>query len=136
MARLVVLFTAVAALSQSGCSRGPQLAPVNGRVALDGKPLASAEVKFQPAEGRSSHGITDANGHYELRYTRDQMGALVGPHTVRILSATEVSLPNGQFVLRPQLAPARYNSQSELRETVEAGVDNEFNFELTSDKEP
>jgi hypothetical protein len=118
----------------AGCNRGPQLAPVRGRVTLDGKAIESAEVKFQPADGRTSHGITDANGRFELRYTRDEMGALVGPHTVRILSATEVTLPNGQFQLRPQLVPARYNSQSELHEEVKAGEDNEFNFDLASKK--
>jgi len=117
-----------------GCQRGPQLAPVSGRVTLDGKPLETAEVAFLPDNGRASHGLTDATGRFELRYTRDAMGALVGSHTVRIASATEVTLPNGQFVIRPQLVPPRYNTQSELRREVKAGEDNQFDFKLSSKK--
>jgi hypothetical protein len=101
-------------------------------VKLDGKPLALAEVTFQPENhSRASHGVADASGHYVLRYNRDEMGALVGPHSVQIRSATEVTLPNGKFELRPQLVPARYNSQTELRREVKAGG-NEFDFELSS----
>jgi hypothetical protein len=115
-----------------GCRRGPQLAPVSGTVKLDGKPLALAEVTFQPENhSRASHGVADASGHYVLRYNRDEMGALVGPHSVQIRSATEVTLPNGKFELRPQLVPPRYNSQTELRREVKAGG-NEFDFELSS----
>ncbi len=116
----------------AGCSRGPRVAPVDGRVTLDGKPLETAEVTFEPEAGRASHGLTDASGHYDLRYTRDQMGALVGSHTVRITSATEVTLPNGKFVLRPQLVPPRYNAHSELRKDVTASGDNHYDFDLTS----
>jgi hypothetical protein len=115
-----------------GCRRGPQLAPVSGTVKLDGKPLALAEVTFQPENhSRASHGVADASGHYVLRYNRDEMGALVGQHSVQIRSATEVTLPNGKFELRPQLVPPRYNSQTELRREVKAGS-NEFDFELSS----
>src|SRR5262245_45808699 len=91
------VWAVLAALCAGGCRRGPELAPVSGRVTLDGKPLDLAEVSFLPEAGRASHGVADSSGHYELRYTRDQMGALVGQHTVRITSATEVTLPNGKF---------------------------------------
>ena len=120
------------ALLLAGCNRGPQLGPVSGRISLDGKPLADAEVRFEPATGRASQGHTGANGQYELRYSRDYMGALVGSHTVRILSATEVTLPDGRFVIRPQTVPTRYNTESELRRDVESSG-NVFDFELTGD---
>jgi hypothetical protein len=119
-------------ISLIGCQRGPQLAPVSGTVKLDGKPLGLAEVTFQPEDHRrASHGIADANGHYVLRYNREEMGALVGPHSVQIRSATEVSLPNGKFELRPQLVPPRYNSQTELHREVKPGQ-NEFDFDLST----
>jgi hypothetical protein len=115
-----------------GCGRGPQLAPVSGTIKLDGKPLALAEVAFQPeSHSRASHGIADANGHYVLRYNRDEMGALVGLHMVQIRSATEVTLPNGKFEIRPQLVPPRYNSETELHREVKPGQ-NEFDFELST----
>jgi hypothetical protein len=121
-------------LLSAGCHRGPVLAPVKGVVTMDGKPMSLATVRFEPEFGRASLGHTNDNGQYELRYTRDDMGALVGHHTVRILSATEVSLPNGQFVIRPQIVPPRFNIQSELQREVIAGQTNEFNFDLQSAK--
>jgi hypothetical protein len=125
---------AVLFLTVAGCNRGPQIAPVSGRVTLDGKPLAAAEVKFEPQSGRASHGRTNENGEYQMRYTRDQMGALVGEHTVRILSATELTLPNGKFELRPQMVPPRYNTQTELHSQVKAGQNNRFDFDLSGKK--
>ena len=120
-------------LAAAGCHRGPQIAPVSGRVTLDGKPLAMAEVKFEPPVGRASHGRTNDNGEYQLRYTRDEMGALVGQHTVRILSATEVTLPGGKFVLRPQMVPPQYNTKSDVKREVKA-EDNRFDFDISSKK--
>jgi hypothetical protein len=131
---LKFVYPMIALLLAGGCHRGPELAPVTGSVMLDDKPLALAEVTFQPPVGRASHGQTNDSGRYALRYTRDAMGALVGPHTVKILSATEVTLPNGQFILRPQIVPTRYNSHSELHEEVKSGTQNEIDFRLQSDK--
>jgi hypothetical protein len=120
----------------TGCHRGPEVAPVSGRVMLDGKPLEAAQVRFEPKGGRASNGHTDAKGHYELRYSRDTEGALVGPHIVRIFSATEVALPNGQFAIRPQSVPPRYNSQSELQRDVQSRTNNVFDFELSTKQQP
>jgi len=41
------LFTAV--LATAGCSRLPDLAPVSGRVTLDGQPLEFGGMMFQPS---------------------------------------------------------------------------------------
>ena len=70
----------------NGCGKGgPQVAPVNGRVTLGGRPLENADVTFQPdGSQRASIGRTDPDGRYELAYKRGQPGAIVGPHTVRI----------------------------------------------------
>ena len=119
----------------AGCNRGPQLAPVTGRVTLDNKPLEAAEITFQPDKGTASYGRTDQDGRYELRYTRDEMGALVGPHTVRIRAATEFTGPRGQSIVRPQLVPARYHAESELRRDV-ADEDNVFDFDLEATHYP
>lgn len=117
-----------------GCNRGPELAPVSGRITLDGQPLAVAQLIFQPdaRNSASSYGLTDEGGHYELRYGRERLGALVGSHTVRIRAATELTGPKGGTILRPQILPPRYNSQSELHREVKSGVDNQFDFDLSS----
>jgi hypothetical protein len=111
----------------AGCGKsGPELAPVSGRVTVDGQPMENVDVTFQPDEMRpASYGRTDADGHYELGYKRGVQGALLGQHTVRI--KVERSLvPNP-----PHIAP-QFNSQSELRREVKAGQ-NEFNFDVTTE---
>jgi hypothetical protein len=82
----------LAALALSGCVKsGPELAPVSGRVTLDGKPLENADVVFQPENpGSPSYGRTAADGSYELGYKQGIAGALVGKHTVSIRVSPEV----------------------------------------------
>jgi hypothetical protein len=117
---LVVLF--------SGCGvGGPAVAPVSGRVTLDGRPLVNADVTFQPdGELRASGGRTDADGRYRLMFKRGQEGALAGEHTVRIAVSREL-------VSNPPRIPARYDTQSELRREVKAGEENVFDFDLKSE---
>jgi hypothetical protein len=119
----VLLLTAFAGCGQSGA----EVAPVSGRVTLDGRPLASADVSFQPdGARRASSGRTDADGRYRLMFKRGQPGALVGEHTVRISISREI-------VRNPPNIPARYDTQSELRREVKVGEENVFDFELKSD---
>ena len=110
-----------------GCGQnGPELAPVTGRVTLDGRPLASADVEFQPDNMQPpSVGHTDADGRFELLYKRGVAGARLGQHTVRITVSKSVvkNAPN---------IPDRYNKQSDLRSEVKAGEQNVFDFELTT----
>jgi hypothetical protein len=112
----------------AGCEKsGPELAPVRGRVTLDGRPLATADVMFQPEGGeRPSIGRTAADGRYELGYKRGVPGAIVGPHKVAIALVTEITRG-------PQIVPPRYNTESELRVEVEPVKQNVFDFDLTSD---
>jgi hypothetical protein len=57
----------------TGCG-GSTVAPVSGRVILDGKPLAGIHVSFQPTgggkeqnPGGGSYAITDDSGGFTLR---------------------------------------------------------------------
>ncbi len=99
---------------------------------LDGRPLYGARLMFQPeaSGGSPSYGATDQDGRYELVFKRGQNGAMIGWHRVYIESAKELPGPDGKSVRSPPL-PARYNSQSELRQEVKSDEENEFNFELT-----
>jgi hypothetical protein len=75
----------MACVALVGCSRGPQVGAVTGTVAYGGQPLPGIKVTFDPVGGgRSSTGITGADGGYVLQYTRDRNGALVGMHEVRV----------------------------------------------------
>jgi hypothetical protein len=118
----------------AGCGRsGPELAPVSGRVMLDGEPLFGARLMFQPeATGSPSYGSTGRDGRYQLGYKRGVKGAMIGWHIVRIQLDTEISGSNGKATQRPKSLPARYNTRSELRREVQPGENNVIDFELTS----
>ncbi len=110
-----------------GCSRSdrPELGEVTGKVTLDGQSLSAATVVFSPTEGgRQSMAVTDAEGNFEIIYIRDIKGAKIGPHKVRITTATEEK-PEERL-------PARYNAQTELTAQVQPGS-NEIPFGLTSE---
>ncbi len=86
--RFSVLCLTASAVLLAACGRGdlPPLGQVSGTVTMDGKPLSDVTVQFSPeAGGRTSVGITDQNGVYQLAYTSDAMGAQVGKHTARLL---------------------------------------------------
>ncbi len=93
---------------------------VTGQITLDGKPLKGATVGFYPAQGRGSHGETDDNGNYELRYTVQKAGVPAGKCVVRITTATAT-----------ERLPRRYHEDTELSEEVKSGA-NVFNFTLKS----
>jgi hypothetical protein len=111
----------------SGCSGSgqQQVAPVHGRVKLDGQPLPFTSVVFSGPGKSPSGGTTDENGNYELIYKRDVKGAPIGTNRVSILQDT-------QRVPGPQRVPARYNQNSELQREVKSG-DNVFDFDLTTE---
>jgi hypothetical protein len=67
---------------------------VHGRLTYKGQPVPSTLITFHPDEEgkRPSHGLTDDNGHFELKYSISEVGALPGKHTVFLkyhLSAEE-----------------------------------------------
>lgn len=111
----------------AGCGKtGPDVAPVSGRVTLDGRPIEFVDVTFQ-AEGKSPGvGRTDKDGHYALMYKRGVVGTPIGPNRVTLMVNTERT--HG-----PQNIPVRYNTESDLSREVQAGEDNVFDFDLKSD---
>lgn len=126
-----------------GCGdSGPSVGKVTGVVTLDGEPIDKATVSFHPTQGRGSIGLTDADGKYELRFTRNKFGALLGEHKVTI--STHVFAEENRNVEyddesrdtgkgREESMPPRYLDLDEtvLKAVVEKGS-NVCNFELTS----
>lgn len=126
------MFVVIAISNGCGGPSGPPTGKVHGQVTLDGTPLPDASIEFYPEQGRPSAARTDANGNYTLEYSASQTGAAEGMHTVRISTGGERPDPaTGQMKQFPELVPARYNTQSELKKDVKL-TDNEINFELTS----
>jgi hypothetical protein len=130
-ARLAGLLLLTALLSGCGGS-GVEVAPVSGRVTLDGAPLAGARICFQPeaSGGSPSYAASDSDGNYVMGYNRDQQGALIGWHTVSVVRGGN---NDSNSNLKPQALPTRYNTASELRKEVKRGEDNVVHLELTTD---
>ncbi|QDS93005.1 hypothetical protein FF011L_17600 [Roseimaritima multifibrata] len=134
MLKFVPCLFCLAALVLSGCGDGVDNSAVSGTVTLDGAPLEGAVVEFQPTDGRSSVGVTDAEGNYTLQLTASISGAIIGDHKVTITTARAASGGEGSDPLveaREELLPAKYNEATELTETVESGS-NTINFDLQS----
>jgi hypothetical protein len=105
-----------------GCGgSGPEVAPVSGRITVDGQPMENVDIVFQPDESKSpSYGRTDKDGRYTLVYKRGQDGARLGWHSVGISVSHEL-VRN----------PPKIKNQ-ELRREVKPG-NNVFDFEATSE---
>lgn len=118
-------FALLLLLCLPGCRDG-SVGRVRGVVTYDGAPVQGLEVEFNPVgEGRSSIGFTDQQGHYELQYTLQKKGALVGEHKVR------VSIPPGAdlgFRIPPQ-----YGGKSELVCQVAPGA-NTFDITMSGSR--
>jgi hypothetical protein len=93
----VVFLCSLSALAAAaeGCQCGPtwNLAPVEGTITKDGRPLRGVQVVFLPdadadTQGPGASGFTDEAGHYRLRNHNGDDGTVVGKHRVVILDST------------------------------------------------
>lgn len=118
--------------SAVGCGGNSKLGKVTGTVQMDGAPLAGAKITFYPMagggfeSGGASHGVTDEQGKYELRYSRQDMGAEIGMHKVVITTAEDGGggdYGGGQ----KETVPKKYNEATELTADVKSGR-NVFDF--------
>jgi len=101
----------------------PTLGKVTGTVTLDGKPVEGATIQFEPVSSGlpTAFGRTDAAGKYELWYSRGNKGAALGESIVRIQAFQDADADSGQKK-RPEIVPAKYNAQSELKVEVKRGA--------------
>jgi hypothetical protein len=132
------IFMALAATG--GCSRSPyELAPVNGKVTIDGKPLSQAKVMFAPVEvgdsinpGKPAFGLLQGDGSFTLTTYEKNDGAVVGEHWVSIVKlankSNKATLVNHPASKEPQFD--RLNLPKKV--TVVADQDNQIDLTLTS----
>src|SRR5690242_15302354 len=81
-------------LSLPGCSDPHRPVPVQGRVTLNGAPVAGAMVNFilsgDGKEGRMAYGRTDEAGAFRLTTLNPDDGALPGTYRVIVLKSEPV----------------------------------------------
>lgn len=113
------------------------MVPVTGRITKGGKPVAFVTVTFWPERGRASMARTDADGHYQLEFSKDiPYGAVPGMHKVYFRVPQEridqgVNLKDAKY--HPQTAQIlkKFHSQDDTPCTVEVKHESpEVNIEL------
>lgn len=121
-----------------GCG-GPNVAPVRGKITLNGKPIGPGDILFVPDEtkgtqGKAAVGSFEADGLYSLTTYKKDDGALVGHHHVIVRPRPPGVAPGREFAKDAQLPPipAKYADLSNplLSAEVKPGSQ-EINFNLT-----
>jgi hypothetical protein len=148
--RLAIFLVISQLICLVGCQKSDGLVPVEGVVALDGKPLAGVQVVFDqpelgPRENKGYIGRTDQQGHYSLRPSLTD-GAGAPPGKFRVTLTTAVLDPN-QPAAPPQPTPGGFAPDTppppperippayrdgKLSFTVPEGGTDKANFDLTS----
>jgi len=130
-------------VTAAGCGQAPyQVAPVSGRVTLNGQPLVGAHIHFAPIgtlernPGPTSQGLTDADGRFTLRLDNPpEPGAVVGRSRVFVTAggaAPAGPQPDGGAKRSREMLPARYNRETVLEFDVPAGGTDRADFALTA----
>ena len=127
----VALLFLLAVVTAAGCGGGgPEKADVHGKVTLDGEPLVNALVTFQPeGEGSPSYARTDKDGYYELKYTLESEGAILGKHRVTVSTLFEDRDENDRPIKTPERCPDEYCKEGVIKE-VKRG-DNTIDLPIT-----
>ncbi len=110
---------------------------ISGKVTLDGVPLQSGSITFEPQqEGGVDSGAVIAHGQYEIEAVK---GLPVGDYLVRIHASkggdsAPPDAPPGPTAkpAAAELIPAGYNSSSDHVVKVTAEGPNEFSFDIRS----
>lgn len=106
-----------------GCSDGPELIPVSGKVTVDGKPLAEGTVKFIPAQGgRSARSSITENGTYQLSSFKKGDGVPPGDYIVTIEAMKDLN--EGKKAKSQELDPelTKYDFGGNIADVAESKI--------------
>lgn len=120
---------------------------VSGTITYEDKPLEGATVVFYPEDSSmdAAHGMTDADGYYELTTFNQGDGAGVGNYKVTVKKfegdgvsvddgeeEEEVESEEGRRMKAKSLIPEEYGSlvETQLTADVTEDGDNEFSFKI------
>jgi hypothetical protein len=132
----------LATLVLGGCSGATDDLPrqtVSGQVTLNGQPLSSGTIQFQPGSGpravSMSGGARIQDGSYSIPRAE---GLVPGKYKVSISAiSNEAAAPAPKDVapgrspqLLPDLIPPQYNARTTLEAEVKLDDANTFNFDL------
>jgi hypothetical protein len=136
LALILVIATAIA-----GCSRtNYELAPVDGTVTIDGRPLTNARIMFAPVAkggaieaGKPAVGRLGADGSFTLTTYRDNDGAVVGEHWVTIIRTAPNPEGGGKNIAGdPHTSPAFDRLAVPRTTSVISGLQNHIDIKLSA----
>src|SRR3954454_5223028 len=84
---LIGLLSILALAGWTGCSaKGPTVAPVKGKVLLNGEPVTNGNVITIPTAGRGARGFIQSDGSFQLGTFATSDGAIVGLHKAAVVA--------------------------------------------------
>lgn len=112
--RLVpAVLTCMLLCSCSGGKQQVKVHRVSGVLTVKGAPASSFVVHFVPDKGRTSTGLTDAKGAFEMRLERERAGVIPGSHKVWI--EYKPSSPAEEMKIREGNSPLSADLQEALK---------------------
>lgn len=128
---LVVLIV----LAIAGCDSGRSLAPVKGKVLLDGQPLTTGLLVAIPPAGRGANGQIQSDGTFELSTNGDGDGAAIGTHKIAVIAYDGEPGAGPEAGYGKLLVPKRYVNPetSGLKVEVKPDEDNYLELRLTTE---
>jgi hypothetical protein len=130
----------LSAVTVAGCQRSPyELAPVRGKVTIDGRPVSQAKIMFAPVEnadnanpGKPAFGLLREDGSYALTTYEIDDGAVVGEHWVTLVNlAREARAMQAKPERRSTAVPSFSQISVPRRVTVVPGKENQIDITLT-----
>jgi hypothetical protein len=129
-----LIICGIAFMCASGCG-GPTF-DVEGTVEMDGKPVDSGAISFEPADGKGrDFGGVITDGKFKFV---TPPGVDAGKKIVRITGMQKTGKKISAFASGDAMVdeaipfPKRYNETSELSANLEAGKVNRFDFKMKS----
>jgi hypothetical protein len=107
-----------ALLLLSGCGDNHiKTFPVEGTITYNGKAVPGGSIMFQPKDNKDAPAATAniKDGRYVLKTYRDGDGAVLGEHTVTVISLEDQSgrLPEERNPLPPAVVPLKYRAHGD-----------------------
>ena len=118
----------------TGCKdKGPAVGTVTGTIKLEGEPVENAHVTFMPRfpGGTEVASKTDANGFYEMQYSLEKKGVLLGKHQVQISTRASLKNPDGSNREIKERMPRHYYGPDSILEFDVKEGENVANFDLS-----
>ena len=112
------ILAAAVAMTLVGCAGSHELetATVRGLVTIDGSPLKSGMVYFNPMSGRGARGEIRSDGSFELTTYQDGDGAIVGEHKVFVIAIDEAATAIEATGPVKSLVPPKYKQPRDIRD--------------------